>query len=196
MKNKITSLLLSAVLLLAFLALGVSATEANVIKLANTPEGAVFEITEYALKEESKAYIDEMFDGVIYDASVYGAYKASLTDADGLGIAFTEDMNVIVNIGDDRYNTEIFVFSIDETTGVASAIVASERDGADLIIKGEDFATISGDIIVVMTSNKNLMAGPEYTIVPAVICACVAVVAVVVSVLVVKKKLSKEVITN
>ena len=196
MKNKITSLLLSAALLLAFLALGVSAAEANVLKLANTPEGAVFEITEYVLKEESKAYIDEMFDGVIYDASVYGAYKTSLTDADGLGIAFTEDMKVIVNIGDDRYNTEIFVFSINETTGAASAIIASERDGADLIIKGEDFAAISGDIIVVMTSNKNLMAGPEYTIVPAVICACVAVVAVAVSVLVVKKKLSKEIITN
>ena len=165
-------------------------------KISIAPEGAVFEATEYELKEESKAYIDEMFDGVFYDATFYGAYKASLTDAEGLGIAFTEDMSIIVNIGDELYNTEIFVFSINESTGAASAIVAATRVDADLIIAGDDFAAISGDIIVVMTSNKSLMVGPEYTIIPAVICAGVAVIAIVVSVLVVKKKSSKETITN
>jgi len=196
MKNKITALVLCAVLLFAFLALGVAATENNTFTLSNTPEGAAFEMAKYPLKEISKNYIDDMFDGVFYDASLYGAYKATLTDADGLPLAFTEDMVLTINIGEDRYDTEVFVFSVDEGTGNASLVVSSERDGADLVISGKEFAAMSDDIIVVMTSNKSLMTGPEYTWIPAVVCACVAVIAITVSVLVVKKKSSKETITD
>ena len=196
MKNKITALVLCAVLLFAFLALGVAATENDTFTLSNTPEGAAFEMAKYPLKEISKNYIDDMFDGVFYDASLYGAYKATLTDADGLPLAFTEDMALTINIGEDRYDTEVFVFSVDEGTGNASLVVSSERDGADLVISGKEFAAMSDDIIVVMTSNKSLMTGPEYTWIPAVVCACVAVIAITVSVLVVKKKSSKETITD
>lgn len=196
MKNKITSILLSAVLLFAFLTLGVAAAEKDTFSLSNKPEGAAFEMTEYPLKDISSEYIETMFDGVFYDASLYGAYKAALTDADGLAIAFTDDMSLTINIGEDHYDTEVFVFSVDEGTGNASAIVAGERNGADLVISGKDFAAMSGDIIVVMTSNKSLMASPEYTWIPAVICAGVAVIAITVSVLVVKKKSSKATITD
>jgi len=105
-------------------------------------------------------------------------------------------MVLTINIGEDRYDTEVFVFSVDEGTGNASLVVSSERDGADLVISGKEFAAMSDDIIVVMTSNKSLMTGPEYTWIPAVVCACVAVIAITVSVLVVKKKSSKETITD
>ncbi len=198
MKNKIIAFLLSATLLLASLAIGVGAAELkSEVFTLTTDENVTFEMKKYDLPEESEKHINDMFDKLLYDATVYGAYTASLTDADGLSVAFTnENMDVAVNIGEDLYDTEIFVFSINENTGIASPVVKSERNGANLIIKAEDFAPISGNIIVVMTSNKSLMTGPEYTVIPAIICAGVAVIAITVSVLVVKKKSSKETITD
>lgn len=198
MKNKIIALLLSATLLFMCLATGASAVSltSEVFTLNTTNENLTFEMKKYDLPEESENHINGMFDKTLYDATIYGAYKASLTDADGLSVAFTDSMDVAVNIGEDLYDTEIFVFSINESTGVASTVIECERNGANLIIKGKDFAAMSGDIIVVMTSNKSLMTGPEYTIIPAIICAGVAVIAITVSVLVVKKKSSKETITD
>ena len=196
MKNKIIALVLCSVLLFASLAIGTAATEKDIFTLSNMPEGATFEMIEYPLKDISSEYIEEMFDGVFYDASLYGAYKASLSDADGLAIAFTESMALTINIGEGQADTEVFVFHVKENTGDAYAAVPTKRNGADLVISGKDFAAISGDIIVVMTSNKSLMTGPEYTWVPAAICAGVAVIAITVSVLVVKKKSSKQTITD
>lgn len=196
MKNKIIAFALSAVLLFAALAVGAAAAGKDTFTLSNMPEGATFEMTEYPLKDISREYIEEMFDGVFYDASLYGAYKASLSDADGLDVAFTESMALTINIGEGQADTEVFVFCVDEGTGNAYAPVPAERNGADLVISGKDFAAISGDIIVVMTSNKSLMTGPEYIWVPAAICAGVAVIAITVSVLVVKKKSSKQTITD
>jgi hypothetical protein len=197
MKNKIIAFLLSATLILVCLATGASAaSHTSEVFTLTADEGLIFEMKKYDLPAESKDHINNMFDKTVYDATVFDAYKASLTDADGLSVAFTSDMDVAVNIGEDLFDTEIFVFSISENSGIASAVLKSERDGANLIIKGEDFAPVSDDIIVVMTSNKSLMTGPEYTVIPAAVCAGVAVIAITVSVIVVKKKSSKETITD
>jgi hypothetical protein len=197
MKNKIIVFMLSAMILLASLAIGVGAAnlKSDVFTLT-ADETLIFEMKKCELPTESADYINSMFDKTFYDATIYGAYNASLSDADGLAVAFTNGMDVSINIGEDLYDTEVFVFAIDKNSGKASPVLKSERDGANLIIKGEDFAPISDDIIVVMTSNQSLMTGPEYTYIPAAVCAGVAVIAITVSVLVVKKKSSKETITG
>lgn len=198
MKSKIIALLLSAALIFTCLTVGTYAAElkSEVFTLTTTEENLTFEMKKYDLPDESRNFINTMFDKTLYDATVYDAYKASLSDADGLAVAFTEDMDVTINIGDSYFDTEIFVFAVNENSGIASGILAATRNGADLTIEGEAFKPVSGDIIVVMTSNKSLMTGPEYTLIPAIICAGVAVIAITVSVLVVKKKSSKETITD
>lgn len=200
MKNKITAIIISAALLLASLTLAVFADGAtlssDVFTLKNVAENTTFTMAKEELKDESLLFIDDMFDTKFYNASLYGAYTASLVDADGLAVGFTEEMDVTVNIGDEYFDTEIFVFSIDKVSGVASPVVNATRDGANLTISGKDFAAMSDDIIVVMTSNKSLMTGPEYTIIPAAVCAGVALVAIIVSVVVVKKKAGRETITG
>ena len=203
MKNKIIVFMLSAMILLASLAIGVYADEVKsevftlttsidklTFELTTTKENSTFAVEKYNLLDDSKTYIDTMFDKTFYDAEVYGAYTVSPTDSADLSVTFTIKLNDIL------YDTEVFVFAIDKNSGKATPVLKSERDGANLIIKGEDFAPVSDDIIVVMTSNQSLMTGPEYTYIPAAVCAGVAVIAITVSVLVVKKKSSKETITG
>jgi len=195
MKNKIIALLLSAALLLAGLATCVSATgeklTSDIFSTVSTAENMSFEMTEYALVDEAKEYINTMFDKFANNASFYGAYKASLK-VDNEDVPFTENMDVTVNIGEEYSETEIFVFAINESSGVATGKISCVRKGANFTISGEDFSAISGDIIVIMTG----VTEPIYTIVPAAICAGVALIAIIASVLVVKKKSSKETITD
>ena len=78
MKNKIIAFLLSAMILLASLAIGVSAAElkSEVFTLNTTVENITFEMKKYDLPEESETHINGMFDKLLYDATIYGAYKA------------------------------------------------------------------------------------------------------------------------
>ena len=194
MKNKIIALILSAALLLACFTLGVSAAgeklTSGVFSTSSVQENTEFEMATCSLPDEAKEYINEMFDKFAYDASFYGAYKASLK-VDGVDAAFSGDMDVTINIGD-YPQTEIFIFAVNEGTGVPTARIDCVRDGSNFTVDGEAFSAVSGDIIVVMTG----VTAPIYTIVPAVICACVALIAIITSVLVVKKKSSKETITD
>ncbi|MBQ9746602.1 MAG: hypothetical protein IJW21_07235 [Clostridia bacterium] len=192
MKNKITALIICAAMLFAILTLGVCATGAplsltsGIFTIINTTENTEFSMADAELSQVTTDYFDTSFDSGKYDATYYGAYRASLL-VDGIAAAFTGNMDVTLTLGDEYAEKEIFVFYI-TNEGTASPKVEAVQEGASLTISGEDFAAMSGNIIVVMTSNQSVNAEPASPIVPAVICAAVALVAIVASVIVVKKK--------
>lgn len=201
MKNKIIVLIISAALLLACLPLAVFAEGETLysdpFKITSPQENTTFRMREIDLSEisntpeKSKKYINEMFDTLGYDASFYGAYKASLF-IDNNEVPFTDDIDVTINIGDEYTETDVFIFSIDPRTGIASAKAPCEKDGTNFTVSGEDFADMSDDIIIVMTG----VTASKYTVIPAVICASVALIAIIASVMLVKRKASKETITE
>jgi hypothetical protein len=195
MKNKIIALIISATLLLASLTVGVFAAgetlKSGVFSLNGASEGTYFAMSRVELPSESVEFIETMFDKFAYDANLYGAYKASLTK-DGDAVSFTDDMSVTITLASSYDESEIFLFNINEGNGASSARIDGTREGNKLTISGKDFASLSDGIIVVMTAST----APEYTIVPAVICAGIALVSIIVSVVVVRKKDSKESITD
>jgi hypothetical protein len=200
MKNKILALILSAVLLLASFTLSIYASEDDIFSISGASETVTLEMKEISLHEETKKYInDNLFDGLFYDASIYGAYTASLKDGN-ISAEFTSDMSITINIGDEHSDTEVFVFGLipnpEKNSFSPTRIIEGERDGANLVINGEDFAEISDVTIVVMTSNKPLMTGPEFTWIPAAVCGGVALLAIVISIVLVKKKNKRNVITG
>lgn len=192
MKNKITAIIICAALLLSCLTLGVFATGApltltsGIFTLETAAENAEFSMADAGLVEITTEHFDKCFDSGKYDASYYGAYRASLL-VDGISAAFTEAMDVTITLGEEYAEKEIFVFYITDA-GTASPKVNAVQNGASLTVDGKDFAAMSGNIIVVMTSNQSINAEPASPVIPAVICAAVALVAIVASVLVVKKK--------
>ncbi len=200
MKNKILALILSAVLLLASFTLSIYASEDDIFSISGANENVTLTIEKLSLSEETKKYInDKLFDGLFYDASIYDAYTASLKDGN-ISAEFTSDMSITITIGEEFYDTEVFVFGMipnpETNTAKPTPIIEGKRDGANLIINGEDFAELSDTIIVVMTSNKPLMTGPEFTWIPAVVCGGVALLAIVISIVLVKKKNKRNVITG
>ena len=199
MKNKIIALIISAVLLLASLAVCVSATEGITFSITGAPENSTFEMVEITLSDAAKNDINERFDAFAGDASFYGAYKPSLKDSEGLSFYFTEEMDVTISIGEEFTDTEIFLFYIHtigaDGSGTPSAEIKCVRNGSDFTVSGEDFKAMTANpdnIVVVMTR----AISPMHTIVPAVICASVALIAIIASVVVVKKKASRDNITD
>ena len=201
MKNKIIAFAVSTALLLASLSLFAFATGAplsvssGVFTLETTAENLEFTMADAGLAEVTTNYFDTAFDSNGCDASYYGAYRASLSDADGLALPFTSEMKVRISLGEEYAEKEIFVFYITDAL-TASEKVDAVSNAASITISGEDFAAMSNNIIVVMTSTKSAPAEPASPIVPAVICASVALVAIVASVMVVKNKNGKNSIVD
>ena len=193
MKNKIIAFAVSTALLLASLSLFAFATGAplsvssGVFTLETTAENLEFTMADAGLAEVTTNYFDTAFDSDGCDAS--------LSDADGLALPFTSEMKVLISLGEEYAEKEIFVFYITDA-GTASEKVDAVSNAASITISGEDFAAMSNNIIVVMTSTKSAPAEPASPIVPAVICASVALVAIVASVMVVKNKNGKNSIVD
>ena len=110
------------------------------------------------------------YDEGKYDATYYGAYKAELL-IDGEKASATEDMSLVINLGEDYKKTEFFVVAINADNTFEK--VDAERDGATIVISGEDYNGLSDKTFVVMTSNDKAGSSPVVAII-----ICVAVVAI------------------
>ncbi len=184
MRYKILAFLLSATLLFASLAIGVGAAF-----ILTNDKDVTLEMKKYELPEESINFINKMFDKTLYDATIYDAYKVSLTDANGVPVEFTAEMELSINIGEEFDNTEIFVFAVNENTGKASEIFPASRNGANLTIKGENFKPFSDDIIVIMTSTKNVVM-PTAVMITVAICTIIIIIVITICIIVKTRKKS------
>lgn len=193
MKNRIITYIISALLIFTCFATNSFAEDKSSIFTVENTDGYKTEFIAEPLEEVTVNFFNECFDKGSYNAEFYGAYRASITEND-IPVAFTDNMNVTINLGEEYAEKEIFVFYI--TNGTVSEFVDGVREGSSFTISGKDFSAISNNIIVVMTSNKNAMTGIGYTVIPAVICAGVALVAIVGSVFVIKNKSKHENIIN
>lgn len=110
------------------------------------------------------------YDEGKYDATFYGAYTAELL-IDGEKASATEDMSFVINLGEDYKKTEFFVVAINDDNTFEK--VTAERDGATIVISGEDYNGLSDKTFVVMTSNDKAGSSPVVAII-----ICVAVVAI------------------
>ena len=195
MKNKVLALVISAFLLIAVLTANVFAAgetlKSGIFSLTGASEGTSFQMSTLTLPDESVEYLEDAFDKFALDSEFVGAYTASLT-AEGAPASFTKDMTLTITLGSQYNEAEIFLVGINTGNGSVSTKINCVRNGSEVTVPTEDFAAISGDIIVVMASTTS----PGYTVVPAAICAGVAVIAIIVSVVIVKKKASKEGITD
>lgn len=191
MKNKIISIAICAALLFscfavcAFAAGGVS-NSSGIFTLTSAQENLSFNVTDAELSQVTVDYFNTAFDNGDYDATFYGAFRASLS-VDGADTAFTNDMNVTAKLGDAYANNEIFVFYITDSS-TASDCLDLARDAGNVTIKGADFEAMSDNIIVIMTSNQPFAANKVSPVVPSCICAGVALVAIAVTVVLVKRK--------
>ncbi len=138
---------------------------------SNIAEKAVEFVVENAeLPEEYVEIFNDWYDNGDYDAKYYGAYTAELL-IDGEKASATEDMSLVINLGEDFKKKEFFVVSINSDNTFEK--VAAERDGATIVISGEDYNDIADKTFVVMTSNEKAGSSPVVAII-----ICVAVVAI------------------
>lgn len=194
MKNKIISIAICAALLLSCFAMCVCAeggsTYSSGIFTLTTPaantENVTFTMTDAGLSQITVDYFNTAFDNGDYDATFYGAFRASLS-VDGADTAFTNDMSVTAKLGDAYANNEIFIFYITDSS-TASDCVSLTRSAGNAAINGADFEAMSDNIIVVMTSNQPLAVNTVSPLVPTCICVGVAIVAIAVTVILVKRK--------
>ena len=191
MKNKIISIAICAALLLSCFAMCISADDktsygSGIFTLSATSENMTFTMTDAGLSQITVDYFNTAFDNGDYDATFYGAFKASLS-VDGADTTFTSDMSVTAKLGDAYANNEIFIFYITDSS-TASDCVTLARNAGNATINGSDFETMSNNIIVIMTSNQPLAANTASPVIPACICAGIALVAIAVTIIFVKRK--------
>lgn len=191
--KKIICILLSALLLCTGFAMSVfavtsypSSVGGNTFNLNTTSESAIlFEMTDANLEDITIDYFNEIaFDTNKYDATFYGAYRASLT-VDGEAGDFTEEMTVSFGMNENCVNKEIFVFYVTPEITISEK-VSITREGTLITISGEDFEKMADRIIVVMTGEE--IAPSTSPAIPALICVGVALIAIAVSIIVIKRK--------
>ncbi len=192
--KKIICILLSALLLCtsfaisAFAATSYSSTVGgNTFKLNTTSESEiVFEMTDANLEDITIDYFNKIaFDTNRYDATYYGAYRASLTVDGQADAAFSEEMSVSFGMNENCADKEIFVFYVTPEITISEKVPFT-REGTTITISGDDFEKMADRIIVVMTGEE--IAPSTSPIIPAAICVGVAIVAIVISIIVVKRK--------
>ncbi|MBQ8404035.1 MAG: hypothetical protein IJX55_06380 [Clostridia bacterium] len=191
--KKIICILLSALLLCTGFAMSAFAVTAypstvggNTFKLNTNSESAIiFEMTDANLEDITIDYFNKIaFDTNKYDATYYGAYRASLT-VDGEAGDFTEEMTVSFGMNENCADKEIFVFYVTPEITISEKVPFT-REGTTITIKGEDFEKMADRIIVVMTGEK--IAPSTSPLIPAAICVGVALIAIAISIIVVKRK--------
>jgi hypothetical protein len=163
-----------------------SSVGGNTFNLNTTSESAIlFEMTDANLEDITIDYFNEIaFDTNKYDATFYGAYRASLT-VDGEAGDFTEEMTVSFGMNENCVNKEIFVFYVTPEITISEK-VSITREGTLITISGEDFEKMADRIIVVMTGEE--IAPSTSPAIPALICVGVALIAIAVSIIVIKRK--------
>ena len=191
--KKIICILLSALLLCTGFAMSAfavtsypSSVGGNTFNLNTTSESTIlFEMTDANLEDITIDYFNEIaFDTNKYDATFYGAYRASLT-IDGEAGDFTEEMTVSFGMNENCVNKEIFVFYVTPEITISEK-VSITREGTLITINGEDFEKMADRIIVVMTGEE--IAPSTSPAIPALICVGVALIAIAVSIIVIKRK--------
>ncbi|MBQ7291047.1 MAG: hypothetical protein IJW76_04900 [Clostridia bacterium] len=191
--KKIICVFLSALLICTSFAISTfalttypSAVGGNTFKLNTDSESdIVFEMTDANLEDITIDYFNKIaFDTNKYDATYYGAYRASLT-VDGEAGDFTDEMTISFGMNENCADKEIFVFYVTPEITISEKVPFT-REGTTITINGNDFEKMADRIIVVMTGEE--IAPPASPLIPALICVCVALVAIAVSIIVVKKK--------
>ena len=129
-----------------------------------------FVVTDVELPEEYVDIFNDFYDEGKYDAKYYGAYAAELL-VDGEKTSATEDMSLVINLGEDFKKKEFFVLAINADNTFDK--IEAERDGATIVIAGEDYNDMADKTFVVMTSNEKAGSSPVVAII-----ICVAVVAI------------------
>ncbi|MBO5006595.1 MAG: hypothetical protein J6C89_04035, partial [Clostridia bacterium] len=129
-----------------------------------------FVVTDVELPEEYVDVFNDFYDDGKYDAKYYGAYAAELL-IDGEKASATEDMSLVIDLGEDFKKKEFFVLAINADNTFDK--IEAERDGATIVIAGEDYNDMADKTFVVMTSNEKAGSSPV-----AAIIICVAVVAI------------------
>ncbi len=188
--KKIICVLLSALLLCTCFATSVFAATTYTSTVGETTftlstdaeSDFVFEMTDAELPDVSIANLNARFDTLSYDAEYYGAYRASLT-VDGEKADFTSGMDVSFDVGEEFAGKEIFIFFVTPDCRPSEQVPCTP-EGNTITIKGEDFEQMADRIIVVM-AREEIAFSP---LVPALVCACVALVAIAVTIIVVQRK--------
>ena len=129
-----------------------------------------FVVADAELPEEYVEIFDDWYDNGDYDAKYYGAYIAELL-IDGEKASATEDMSLVIDLGEDFKKKEFFVVAINSDNTFEK--IDAERDGAAIVVSGEDYNDIADKTFVVMTSNEKAGSSPVVAII-----ICVAVVAI------------------
>lgn len=129
-----------------------------------------FVVTDVELPEEYVDVFNDFYDDGKYDAKYYGAYAAELL-IDGEKASATEDMSLVIDLGEDFKKKEFFVLAINADNTFDK--IEAERDGATIVIAGEDYNDMADKTFVVMTSNEKAGSSPVVAII-----ICVAVVAI------------------
>ncbi len=193
--KKIICVLLSALLLCAGFATSVfaAATYTSTVGEATFTLGAapesefVFAMTDANLEDITKDFFNkDAFDTKTYDATYYGAYRASLTSG-GENADFSADMTVSIALNESCTGKEVFLFYVTPEITISEKVYPFTREGNTVTIKGEDFEKMADRIIVVMIGEE-IEPPATSPLIPALVCAAVALVAIAVTIIVVQRK--------